>query len=102
MPATYRTGPKPPSPAQLDGAVLTLWAAVVAKRLGHQSRHPTKSALGVVQNVPFSGNTGNRWSFDGKGIFRFRCYPDLNHTRVWPEPARGGAYPGRERHRRQP
>jgi hypothetical protein len=24
---------------------------------------------GVVQNVPFPGNTGNRQSFDGKGFF---------------------------------
>jgi hypothetical protein len=23
---------------------------------------------GVVQNMPFSGSTGNRWKFDGKGI----------------------------------
>jgi hypothetical protein len=30
--------------------------------------------------VPFSGNTGNRWSFDGKGISRFGCYPNLNHA----------------------
>jgi len=35
----------------------------------------------VVQKVPFPGNTGNRQSFDGKGISRFGCYPDLNHTR---------------------
>src|SRR4051794_17791661 len=35
---------------------------------------------GVVQNVPFSGNTGNRWSFDGKGSSRFECCPDLNHA----------------------
>jgi len=58
------------------------WPDSVAVMYGlRQMRfEPVLRQRGVVQNVPFPGNTGNQQSFYGKGISRFECYPDLNHA----------------------